>query len=543
MRERIGPYRIEKVIGKGAMGLVYQARHETLDRLVAIKTLLPKNAVDSAARQRLTHEAQALALLHHENIVAVYDCIPADGELFIAMEYVDGETLGVLLDRSPNGRLATAVALPLISQLLAALEEVHRAKITHRDIKPSNVLVSKGVVKLTDFGIALLPGAPRLTIDQHVIGTPEYMSPEQLQGQDVDHRSDIYSVGLVLYAMLAGHSPFPGREPIAAMTQRMAGLPDPRRFNPDISEGMCEVLRRAVQMQPHDRFASATAFRDVLQQILAGYLRPSFDPQEDIATEVQHEPVVTVEAVAAPSEHPPTPVMSWVVVVGSLAAAGYLMLHAGASSPDPVAPASVLPQVSTIAPTPEPEPPTVSIDTAFEEPPVVGTTTPAEPLDDSSLRQRQIEMIRSETQAAIDRADLAMREERFDDAFQEFESASRGAHTYPDDLAQERRTIESLRTRLIEARIATETRRQQEELWRTRLASIEENLRQKQWPEAEWRAKEIADDPNAPPDVAQRARELHRRAQQGRIEALQQIRVGTTDSTIRKRSTPPRKKP
>ncbi|MGZ8711637.1 MAG: serine/threonine-protein kinase, partial [Thermoanaerobaculia bacterium] len=279
MKERIGPYRIENVIAEGGMGLVYKGRHDTLGRCAAIKTLLPKNALDASSRDRFLREARTQALIApHGNVVAVYDLIPEDGALFIAMEYVDGETLSALLRRNANG-LGFDDALRLIGQMLAALEHIHGRKIIHRDVKPSNVLISGGLVKLTDFGIALMPDAPRLTASQQRIGTLEYMSPEQLQGRDIDHRTDVYSAGIVLYAMLAGRLPFPSRDILQAISERMAGPPDLRGIRPDLPDGVREALGIALQMEPEHRFQSAAAFAGALKDLAAGFLHPAADPQ------------------------------------------------------------------------------------------------------------------------------------------------------------------------------------------------------------------------------------------------------------------------
>src|SRR5207253_1992521 len=182
-RERIRSYKLERVVAESHMGLVYKARDEVLGRDVAIKTLPAKYAGDAARRDRLRREAQAQAQLTHPHIVTVYELIEDGDELFIAMEFVDGETLAALLERHPKSRMPLAEALPLFDQVLSALAYVHDLKIVHRDVKPSNVMVSAGHVKLADFGIALLSDLPRLTTSAHIIGSPPYMSPEQLEAK------------------------------------------------------------------------------------------------------------------------------------------------------------------------------------------------------------------------------------------------------------------------------------------------------------------------------------------------------------------------
>lgn len=552
MRKRIGPYRIEKVIAEGGMGLVYKGHHDTLPRCAAIKTLLRENALDAAARQRLIHEAQAQALVKHDNVVAVYEFIPEDGELFIAMEYVDGETLTALLQRSPDARLTVKEAVPLIVQILAALDHVHREKIIHRDVKPSNILVCNGVVKLTDFGIALLPDAPRLTAHQHTIGTPEYMSPEQLQGSNVDHRTDIYSAGLVLYAMLAGHSPFPAREILAAIGQRMTGPPDLRRIVPNLPGGVWEALCMSLEVDPEHRFRSAAAFRDVLKDITAGFLHPALDPEEEISTEVMQNVTPSVaETVATPAETLRRSVIPWIIITGSITVAGYVLVNHGERFPV-VAPAVTYDKGVPRLPPVELSPPATTTNapervhpTSTEAPPLVIPM----PIDDGRAqrdaeeKQRQdIAKLRQEIQFALDRAEATLRTEDFGQVGEELEFAARKAQAYPGDLWQERDEIARLRTELVEARVAAETRKQQEALWAKRLADIEEDLRQERWPEAERFAKQIVDDAQAPADVAARATDLLRQAKEGRIAEFRKTEVGQTKNTFRKPSTPPRRK-
>lgn len=549
MRQRIGPYRIEKVIGNGGMGLVYKGRHENLDRCAALKTLLAEDALDASARQRLEHEARAHALLAHENIVSVYDFILDDGELFIAMEYVDGETLTALLERSPKGRLPAGVALPLMMQVLAGLAHVHAGKITHRDVKPSNVLVCNGNVKLTDFGIALVPDAPRLTAQQHLIGTIQYMSPEQLQGNEADSRSDIYSAALVLYAMLAGDPPFPSRDPLTALSQRMAGAPNLRRIVPDLAPGIWEAICTALQIDPERRFPSAAAFRDVLHEVSAGFLQPRFDREEDIPTEVLHESITEAEL---PPNAPSHSIVPWIVLAATgVPAAGYVLVNLLSHTP-PAAPASrpieaaLTTRVMPVEPTPIS---TATTETAVETNENIKTwndaelrfrtdTTPA-PVPD---HEAEIAALRNEITASLDRAEEDVRVGQFDDAVQEFESAARSAQTFPDEFWRERDRIAGLRTRLIEARVAIEIRAQQDALWTQRITKIEQLLNDRKWPEARRDAEEIANDAQAPPAIAERARALLQQAKEGLSAVFQQTQVsGTTNTTVRKPSSPPRK--
>lgn len=531
------------------MGLVYKGRHETLGRCAAIKTLLPRNTLDSLSRERLLREAQTQALIRHENVVAVYDLIPENGTLFIAMEYVEGETLAALLQRNAGGRLSIDGALPIITQMLAALEHVHGRKVVHRDVKPSNVLVCKGLVKLADFGIALMPDAPRLTAAEQRIGTREYMSPEQLQGSELDYRTDIYSSGVVLYTMLAGHTPFPSREILPALGERMAGPPDFREIDQDLPAGVWEVLCTALQMEPERRFRSAAAFACALKDAAAGFLHPSCKAEEEMATEILRGGPAAAESVATDTEPPRRPLVPWLVIAGSLAASGYVLIQHVTQFPIrapgvtsarvvPILPPVELTTTTVVATphTPEPGPPVTATESVIPVDP--GRSHHEDPED----RQRQeVRRLRQEIQEAIDRAESALHAEQFDRALEELESAAQKAQSYPDDFWQERVALLRLRTEIVEARVAAATRVQEDALWAKRIADVEEDLRREHWPEAERFAKQIAEDAHAPPAVAERAKALLQQAKEGRIAAFRQLQLGPTTNTIRKPSTPPRK--
>ncbi|MEM6456815.1 MAG: serine/threonine-protein kinase, partial [Acidobacteriota bacterium] len=217
MREQIGPYTVERALGRGGMGVVYAGVHHSLNRRVAIKALAPELTRDPAFRERFFSEARTQAQLQHSNIVTIYDLLEDDEEFFIVMEYVEGRGLDEMLDALAGHGMPLAQALAIFHQVLAALAAAHVAGVIHRDVKPSNVLITdQGTVKLMDFGIALLVGDLRLTASSQTIGTPVYMSPEQiLRPRDVDHRTDLYSAAVMLYEMLAGRPPFDGETEFA----------------------------------------------------------------------------------------------------------------------------------------------------------------------------------------------------------------------------------------------------------------------------------------------------------------------------------------
>lgn len=543
MRERIGSYRIEKVLAHGGMGLVYKGRHETLGRDAAIKTLLPKSAGDAALRHRLLREAQAQARLQHPNVVAVYDFIDDHDELFIAMEYVEGETLAALLDRSPRQRLTYREALPLLEQVLDALEYVHNERIVHRDVKPSNVMVCGSRVKLADFGIALLNDEPRLTASLHLIGSPPYMSPEQLQTRSIDHRSDLYSAALVLYRMVSGRPPFEAKEYLAQIHERMVGPPDLRSLVPELPVGVCEAVAIALRHDPEQRFHSAGAFRDALREGVVGFLVTSPPPVE---AEVKTEVLTVVHA--TPSHRPA--VAAGLVVAGGLAAASLVFQQRPGRPPFPEkAPASPQLVVSrTIpapvileAPAPSVQPPA---EPAKDEPPKAvpfPAPKPAPVEDEEAKRGRELSALRDAIRAGLARAETDLGLQHFDTAIEGLDRVAAMAQRYAFDLQDERAQIAELRTRVTDARVAMRTSEAQAALWASRLSDIEEDLRAERWPEAERFAKNITDDPRAPDAITARARALLQQAREGFRSAFSDTTLGPNSNKIRKPSSPPRK--
>ncbi|MBN8734480.1 MAG: serine/threonine protein kinase, partial [Acidobacteria bacterium] len=212
--DQISRYRIERAIGRGGMGMVYLAHDLRLLRPVALK-FLPAESFSEADKQRFLHEARAAAVIRHPNICPVYDIEESDGRLFIAMAYIEGETLAARIERGP---LPPDEAVRIAMQVAHGLDKAHAAGVIHRDVKSRNIVIAPdGHASILDFGLALLPGADRLTLTGHAVGTPVYMSPEQCMGQAVDARTDVWSLGVVLYEMLTAAVPFQ-REHLAAVT-------------------------------------------------------------------------------------------------------------------------------------------------------------------------------------------------------------------------------------------------------------------------------------------------------------------------------------
>ncbi|HEU4926945.1 MAG TPA: protein kinase [Vicinamibacterales bacterium] len=268
-------YRIEGEIGRGGMGVVYRATDMRLGRAVAIKTLHPEASSHPDRLRRFINEARAASALNHSNIVTIYDIEESGGTSFIAMEFVDGDPLDRLLARGP---LPISTALEYAMQVASALEASHASGILHRDIKPANLIVTRaGIVKILDFGVAkLFESAPStdtrtalLTGPAAVLGTPAYMSPEQADGRPVDARTDIFSLGCVLYEMFTGQRPFAGDSTARAMTAVLRDHPPPLRSRrPDAPRVLQTILDRALAKDPSERYASAASLRADLAAVL-----------------------------------------------------------------------------------------------------------------------------------------------------------------------------------------------------------------------------------------------------------------------------------
>ncbi len=259
------------MLGRGAMGVIYQAHDPVIDRQVAIKLIRAdllegEDHADFLARFR--REAQAAGRCVHPNIVTVYDFAVYEGNPFLAMEFVDGSNLSQVLTRT--GRMTPAQAVAVIGQVLSALAYAHRLGIVHRDVKPANILLlADGRVKMTDFGIARFDSS-ELTQRDAVIGTPSYMSPEQIRGEAVDARSDLFSTGVVLFELLSGERPFAGRS-FTEIAVRLAqeDAPDIRTRLPEIAPGLAAALTRALAREPAGRFPDADTMAAALRQALA----------------------------------------------------------------------------------------------------------------------------------------------------------------------------------------------------------------------------------------------------------------------------------
>lgn len=278
-RQSLGPYELLEEIGAGGMGTVYRGRHRETGELAAVKVLPPTLAREEGFVIRFTREAEALQALTNPHVVRLLSSGVDDGMYYFAMEYVPGETLAERLKREQ--RLPWRQAFDIATQLSIALKAAHDAGIVHRDLKPSNVLLSHDdQVKLTDFGVAQLFATERLTITGGVIGTAEYMSPEQAQGQRATKRSDLYSLGALLYAMLTGRPPFTGPTAMDVMhKQRYGQFDKPSRYVPELPPMVDVIIDNLLKKSPEDRPPDAFVVSRRLQDVLRKYAP---DQTEDV---------------------------------------------------------------------------------------------------------------------------------------------------------------------------------------------------------------------------------------------------------------------
>jgi eukaryotic-like serine/threonine-protein kinase len=279
MLGRLGRYEVERLIGSGGMGIVFKGFDTELNRPVAIKVLAPHLSGSGAARQRFAREARAAAAVVHEHVVAIHNVESNAAAPFLVMQYVAGESLQTRLDR--QGPLALREILRIAHQTAAGLAAAHAQGLVHRDVKPSNILLEEGIERalLTDFGLARAADDASLTHTGYLPGTPHYMSPEQARGDAIDARSDLFSLGSVIYAMCTGRPPF--RADTSFGVLRRITDTDPRSIretNADVPGWLAALVEKLLAKQPADRFASAAEIAELTEQCLAHVQQPATTP-------------------------------------------------------------------------------------------------------------------------------------------------------------------------------------------------------------------------------------------------------------------------
>lgn len=276
MIERVGNCRIVEEIGAGGMAVVYKAVQEPLGRTVAVKALKSAMASDKQFSARFMREAHFMASMQHENILHVYDFLFFGGTCFIILEHVEGIDLYDLLEKCQ--RLPVEVATIIALQTARALDHAHFRGIIHRDIKPANIMISKtGTVKLMDFGIARDDSLQDLTETGAGLGTPSYMSPEQIVGEKLDFRTDVFSIGIVFYQMLTGRKPFLEDDLRSVMHKiRLERYTSPRKLNPAVPRSLERILARCMEKLPHNRYPSMQALIHDLEDFLASQVHGNY---------------------------------------------------------------------------------------------------------------------------------------------------------------------------------------------------------------------------------------------------------------------------
>lgn len=328
--QKFGPYEITAKIGEGGMAVVYKGYQQSLNRYVAIKVLRSELAQDKEFVERFRREALSVADLSHPNILHVYDAGFSDGVYYIVMAFVDG---GSLKDMVMRGPLDMDYAISIVAQVADALHHAHQHGLVHRDVKPNNILMSRdGRPLLTDFGIAkAVHESTGLTRTGTSIGTPEYMAPEQIQGQKVDGRTDIYALGIVLYEMLTGWTPFSTTTPVATLYKQVNEPPPPlRQANINIPSWLENVALKALEKSPQDRFQQASDFAEALRQRRAPERVATPAPTAVSRTPARAEPAPKRKGVLVPAL-----IGGIVLLVLALVAIVAALLLGGESGPAP----------------------------------------------------------------------------------------------------------------------------------------------------------------------------------------------------------------
>ena len=337
-----GRYEITSVIGEGGMAKVFLGTDRVLGRTVAVKVLSPQFAEDEAFVSRFRREAQAAAALSHPNVVSVFDTGSTGNVHYIVMEHVEGRTLRDVIRE--GGKVLPQRAIEITETVARALAAAHAKGLVHRDVKPGNIMVTReGEVKVMDFGIARATSANTVTQTAAVLGTASYLSPEQAQGEPVDARSDLYSLGVVLYEMLTGRAPFEGDSAVSVAYKHVAEDPvPPRRHNADVPESLEAIVLKSMAKNPDNRYQSANELADDLHRARQG-LPVAATPvltgeRTQMIDRASHTQVLggPLEIEEPPPRRTGLIIAITLIVVGILGAAGYFLAQALLAGGEPV---------------------------------------------------------------------------------------------------------------------------------------------------------------------------------------------------------------
>lgn len=313
---KAGRYQIVSELGRGSMGVVYQGFDPVIGRTVAIKTMLLEGLASAEFEEykaRFQREAQAAGVLSHPNIVTVYDFGEDNGVLYLAMEFLEGKSIQQLVEKHTVMPIETII--PLYEQICSALDHAHQNRIVHRDVKPANIMIlDSGLVKVTDFGIAKVMSMGMTQAGQ-VLGTPNYMSPEQVKGRQIDGRSDIFSLGVILYELITGERPFGGQNITTVIYKIINENPiSPRELDSTIHPGLCYVISKALAKSPEERYQACRELADDLRNYknLGGMAAPSATvvikvPPFQTLSESTAQPTIAQKSAARPAEPAYTP--------------------------------------------------------------------------------------------------------------------------------------------------------------------------------------------------------------------------------------------
>ena len=340
-------YELIEKVAEGGMARVYRGRDLVLKRTVAVKVLKDQMTGDAAFIRRFEREAQAAAALSHPHIVNIYDVGEQEGTHFMVMEYLEGSSLKEYIRQ--KGRLPVREAIQIARQIAEALSQAHAASMVHRDIKPQNILFSRsGKVKVTDFGIAIAGDGVTVTVGDEIIGSVQYISPEQARGEIACKQSDLYSLGIVLYEMVTGKVPFSGENPVAvAMKHIQEQIVPPRRLQPDIPEVLEQIILKAVQKDMADRYGSAEELlEDLAYARVNGAARTAgagnsnrggyddFDDDDEILRPVNNNVSAKSASFLARRWRTMLKILLFLVFVGGLFGGGFYMVNSYLSPPE-----------------------------------------------------------------------------------------------------------------------------------------------------------------------------------------------------------------